>query len=215
MFSYSPCPSDRKLATTNGSLIIVAGVGDVRISPSLILKNVLHVPKLSTNLVSIQKFTWYSCYNMVFHHNNCVFQDEDSGKMIGHAKERDGLYYLETLSNSNITKSKLSHSFISEFFSSNKEKAWLYHRRLGNPSFRTIKIMFPSLFKGFDVKDFHCEVRELAKHKHVPFSVSNKISSNPFYLIHSDIWGPSTFPNIFGTRWFVSFIDDFLGQTQI
>ncbi|KAJ4712334.1 hypothetical protein OWV82_014593 [Melia azedarach] len=43
----------RKIATADGSLSTVAGVGDVKISPSFILKNVLHVPKLSTNLVSI------------------------------------------------------------------------------------------------------------------------------------------------------------------
>ena len=30
-----------------------------------------------------------------FYHSHCVFQDEDSGRMIGHARERDGLYYLK------------------------------------------------------------------------------------------------------------------------
>ena len=33
-------------------------------------------------------------------------------------------------------------------------------------------------------------------------------SSKPFHLIHSDIWGSSPIPNIFGAHWFVSFIDD-------
>ncbi|RVW23388.1 Retrovirus-related Pol polyprotein from transposon TNT 1-94 [Vitis vinifera] len=40
--------------------------------------------------------------------------DEDSGRMIGHARERDGLYYLKAPSQSNITKDKSSHSFVSE-----------------------------------------------------------------------------------------------------
>jgi hypothetical protein len=111
--TYLPCPSSRKIATTNGSLTTIAGVGDVKIGPSLILKNVLHVPRLSTNLVSIQKFTQDLHCNVVFHHSYCVFQDEDSGRMIGHAREWDGLYYLEALSQSSITKGKLSHSFVS------------------------------------------------------------------------------------------------------
>ena len=51
--TYSPCPSSRKIATVNGSLTTVASIGDVKISPSVILRNVLHVPKLSTNLVFI------------------------------------------------------------------------------------------------------------------------------------------------------------------
>jgi hypothetical protein len=55
--TYLPCPSSRKIATADGSLTTIAGVGNVKIGPSLILKNVLHVPRLSTNLVSIQKLT--------------------------------------------------------------------------------------------------------------------------------------------------------------
>uniref|UniRef100_A0A2P2MWT7 Retrovirus-related Pol polyprotein from transposon TNT 1-94 n=1 Tax=Rhizophora mucronata TaxID=61149 RepID=A0A2P2MWT7_RHIMU len=76
--------------------------------------------------------------------------------MIGHAKERYGLYYLEASSQLNITKGRLSHSFMSENLSSNKEKVWLHHRRLGHPSFRVIEILFPSLFKNLNVENFHC-----------------------------------------------------------
>ena len=47
--NYNPCLSCGKIATTDDSLTIVAGVGDVQISPTLTLRNVLHVPKLSTN----------------------------------------------------------------------------------------------------------------------------------------------------------------------
>ena len=32
--------------------------------------------------------------------------------------------------------------------------------------------------------------------------------SSPFSLIHTDVWGPSTVPNVFGAHWFVLFIDD-------
>ncbi|KAL6328809.1 hypothetical protein AAG906_003826 [Vitis piasezkii] len=126
--TYFPCSSSRKIATADGSLTTVAGIGDVKISPSLMLKNVLHVPRLTMNLISIQKLTQDLHCNVVFYHSHCVFQDEDSGRMIGHARERDGLYYLKA-------------------------------------------------------------------------PISNK-SSIPFYLIHSDIWGPSPIPNITGAKWF-------------
>jgi hypothetical protein len=36
--------------------------------------------------------------------------------MIGHAREWDGLYYLEAPSKSGITNGKLSHSFVSKKF---------------------------------------------------------------------------------------------------
>lgn len=52
--TYTPCPSNQKIAMADGSLTTVAGIGDVCISELLTLRNVLHVPKLSTNLISIQ-----------------------------------------------------------------------------------------------------------------------------------------------------------------
>ena len=69
--------------------------------------------------------------------------------------------------------------------------------------------MFPTLFKGLDIQPFHYDICEYAKHIHVSFPISNKRSSSPFFLIHSNIWGPSTIPNISGSRWFVTFIDDY------
>ena len=51
--TYTPSPSNKKIAVVNGYLATIAGFRDIYITPTLILKNVLHVPKLSTNLVSI------------------------------------------------------------------------------------------------------------------------------------------------------------------
>ena len=75
--------------------------------------------------------------------------------------------------------------------------------------------MFPHFFQWLDISEFHCETCELAKHTCVSFPISNKRSSHPFHLIHSDIWGPSTIPNVSGARWFVSLIDDCTWVTWI
>ena len=71
--NYNPCPSNKKIATTDGSLTTVTGVGDIQISPTLILRNVLHVLKLSTNLISIQKLTQDLGCNVIFYPTHCVF----------------------------------------------------------------------------------------------------------------------------------------------
>ena len=55
----------------------------------------------------------------------------------------------------------------------------------------------------------------MEKHTRVSFPISNKRSSHPFHLIHSDIWGPSTIPNVSGAHWFVSLIDDCTRVTWI
>jgi len=53
--SYTPCPSNKKISTADGSLMTAAGQGEVQISLSITLKNVLHIPKLSVSLISIKK----------------------------------------------------------------------------------------------------------------------------------------------------------------
>ena len=75
--------------------------------------------------------------------------------------------------------------------------------------------MFPSLFKNLESEEFHCDVCEFAKHTRTSFPISNKRSSYPFHLIHSDIWGPSIVSNVSGSRWFVSFINDCTRVTWI
>ncbi|RVW83297.1 hypothetical protein CK203_039642 [Vitis vinifera] len=44
--NYNPCPSQRKIAIVNGSFTTITGVANVQISPTLTLRNALHVSKL-------------------------------------------------------------------------------------------------------------------------------------------------------------------------
>ena len=205
--TYSPCSSNKKIATADGTLVTVAGQGDVVLHSNICLKDVLHVPKLSTSLISTHKLTCDLNCIVTFFPTHCIFHDQGTGKMIGLAKEQNGLYHLDESNGQNSTL-KHSVSLLSESILSNKNKIWLHHLRLGHPSFSVLRILFPSLFKGIDIGLLHCDVCELAKHKRVPFPISNKKMSFPFHLIHSDVWGPSTVSNISGARWFVLFIDD-------
>ena len=110
---------------------------------------------------------------------------------------------------------KNNNSFFSDSIKTTRKKVFLHHCRLGHPSFRVIKSLFPSLFSKLDVESLHCEVCELAMHKCVPFPVSNNMSTFPFYLIHTDVWGPSTVQNVSSARWFLTFIDDYTRVTWV
>ena len=74
--------------------------------------------------------------------------------------------------------------------------------------FPYLKRLFPSLFKNINMSQFNCEVCELAKHQHSVFQARPYKKSTPFTLIHSDIWDPSSVPNLSNIRWFISLIDD-------
>jgi len=66
--------------------------------------------------------------------------------MIGLAKEDNWLYLLEDTNKICSSKSQNHLSLLSETTFSNKEKTWLYHLCLSDPSKSTLDIMFPNLF---------------------------------------------------------------------
>jgi len=80
----------------DGSLTIVAGQGDIFLNKHLTLKNILHVPKLFTNLISIQKLTSDANCHVISYPTFCEFQEQNTKKMIGHARAKAELYNLET-----------------------------------------------------------------------------------------------------------------------
>ena len=202
--TYSPCAGNLKVKIADGTLSPVAGKGSIRISESITLNPVLHVPNLSCNLLSISQLTKKSNCSAKFLSSHCVFQDLSSGKTIGSAKEREGLYYFDetdVLGQSSPTVcNSTSYSKDSELL--------LWHKRMGHPSFQYLKHLFPSLCSNKTILDFQCEVCELAKHHRTSFPKSKYKPSIPFTLIHSDLWGPSRTPNRTHKKWFITFIDD-------
>jgi len=90
----------------------------------------------------------------------------------------------------------------------------LWHYRLGYPNFMYLKKMFPSLFNK-RLRNFHCETCQLSKRTRSTYPPQPYKPSQPFSLIHSDVWGPPRASNITGSRWFVTFIDDHTRVTRV
>jgi len=59
----------------NGTHIPIIGRGNISLLPSLSLKDVLYVPKLSNNLFFVQKLTHDLNHSITFFPTYCVFQD--------------------------------------------------------------------------------------------------------------------------------------------
>ena len=167
----------------------------------------LHVPKLSNNLLSIQKVTQDLNCAVVFFHSHCVFQDLAIGKTIGIAKEQGGLYYLQHEENKKCARLQAHTSNLQQGRESwPSSQIWLQHRRLGHPPFSNLKCLFLVLFTKVSVESFHCDLCQFAKHHRTTFLPNGNRSSKPFDLIHSHVWG---------AKWFVSFIDDCTRVTWI
>lgn len=98
----------------------------------------------------------------------------------------------------------------------NKERQiWLWHRRLGHPSFGYMKNLFPELFSSLSVFDMKCETCILAKSHRATYSLSINKSDVPFALIHSNVRGHSPVSIASGIRWFLVFIDDCTRMTWL
>lgn len=126
---------------------------------------------------------------------------------IGSGRRSGGLYYLEKVSQQ-THKRALAHLASDLTQDKNKKEIWLWHRRLGHPSFSYLKKLFPSLFHKCNISDFLCETCVMAKSHRVVFPLSNKKSVFPFSLVHTDVWGPSPQSTHNGRKWFISFVDD-------
>lgn len=203
--SYNPGSGKQKVKIVDGTLSSVAGKGCIPISKNLSPDYALHVPKLSCNLLSISKITKDLNCVAKFFPSYCEFQDMGTGMVIGTSKEIDGLYYFE---NESASSSNLSYTHLSTSYLSSNQEIELWHKRLGHPNFPYLKKLFPSLFKDKNHQDFQCEVCELAKHHRVHFPAQPYKESQSLSLIYSNIWCPSRVNNIYGARWFITFIDD-------
>ncbi|KAL6311476.1 hypothetical protein AAG906_012064 [Vitis piasezkii] len=91
---YTPCHNNSSVRIADGTLSRVFGTGSVIISKDITLHSVFYVPKLDCNLLSISRLTQdLNCVTKFLPHM-CEFQALNSGKRIGNAEVRAGLYLL-------------------------------------------------------------------------------------------------------------------------
>lgn len=79
----------------NSQSILITHIGDVHLSPMLVLYNALYIHHFNLNLIYVSKLLKNSPCCLTFHNNFCVIQDTHTHRRIDLGKERQGLYYLE------------------------------------------------------------------------------------------------------------------------
>ena len=132
MFSYSPCASNKKVKLVDGSLSTIAGMGTIKLTSLITLQDVLHIPNLSCNLLSISKFTYDHLCRANFYSSYCEFQNLTTGRMIRRAKEKDGLHYFDD--GPDLSRQFQSTS-VNSVYVSKENDIMLWHYRLGHPNF--------------------------------------------------------------------------------
>ena len=116
--TYEAIATSKHITIANGTLVPIKGEGKITLSPNLAIKQVLHVPNLSTNLVSIHQLTKDLNCHAIFSPHMCEFQP----MKIGH----NVLYFLARMGNcpsGNQPMVACSSQFTSNPFS----HIWLHH----------------------------------------------------------------------------------------
>jgi hypothetical protein len=192
----------------NGAGLVIKNTGSSFLhsnNSKFLLRNVLHCPKATANLLSINKF----CLD-----NDCLFEltgydftvkDNQTGMVLLHGPCENGLYPIP-LNRKSMNKVKGFTALLGV-----KTSYMVWHQRLGHPSDFVIGHLvshhkLPIL--GVMNKNKVCEACQLGKSKQLPFMDSTRISEFPLDLIHSDVW-TSPVPSLSGCKFYVIFIDDF------
>lgn len=191
--------------TANETGMEIANVGhSILHSPikNLHLKNILHVPKSSKNLVSVNRFTRDNDVFLEFHPNHFSIKEQVTRRTLHNGRCEGGLYPLQS-SSPRSTPNKQAHAVV-------KPSASLWHQRLGHPSRRVVEQIVSCHKLSFchdSNNDRVCDACQKGKSHQLPYPKSTSLSSSPLDLVFSDVWGPA--PTSVGrNNYYVSFIDD-------
>lgn len=204
---------------------------------SLHLHDILYVPQLTKNLISISKLLENTNLIIEFVANMCFIKDKKREVHLAQRIARGGLYQLlsknDFVSNScNLTygprsmlsifnNSTCNHSDSAENKAcipqchTNTVKsimsANLFHQHFGHPSRHVLKCILSSLSLNCNVTmpDF-CDACQYGKMHQLPFYSTGINTKAPLELIHTDLWGPTPLPSSNGYRYYISFVDDYI-----
>lgn len=190
----------------NGSTVVSHFSGTVQLSPTLIIQNVLFLPHFNFNLLSISKLASDANCSVFFGPNSCYIQEEKSKKMIGSARQIDGLYHLEE---HDVSSSSANNTFsVFSLATSTPPPSVLWHLRLGHLSYDRMSLLHKQYSYVPMPNHTACDVCHMARQKRLPFSDSRTNAVEPFDLVHFDIWGPFSTTSVHGFRYFLTVLDD-------
>ncbi|KAL2940785.1 Retrovirus-related Pol polyprotein from transposon TNT 1-94 [Bienertia sinuspersici] len=172
--------------------------GSVRLSNNFVLHNVLYVPNLKCNLISVGQLILDSNTIVTFTDKLCIVQDRNTRTPIGLGDFRDGVYHYVP-----VTTSISAHA-------TTFDSVMLLHQRLGHPSSQAMSYISSSS-RNSKIKKLlnSCEICPRAKQTRNVFPVSDNNSTKLFELIHCDLWGAYSQASFSGSHYFLTIVDDY------
>ncbi|GJZ06535.1 retrotransposon protein, putative, ty1-copia subclass [Tanacetum coccineum] len=164
------------------------------------LKNILHVPELSHNLLSVQKFCHDNDFFFEFHTSYFVVKDESTHPTLLTGPNKHGLYTITLPQLKSINKVS---------FSDVRASPTIWHRRLGHPHQRLLRSMLSNFSLPVTNKSLlsFCNSCPLGKSSKLPLFEYGFRSNNILDLFYCDVWGLAPLLSFEGHRYFMLCID--------
>nr|KYP69731.1 Retrovirus-related Pol polyprotein from transposon TNT 1-94 [Cajanus cajan] len=217
------------IVMANGQRTSITSIGPnmfrspIRPSTVLSLKDLLLVPNLTKNLISVSKFAKDNNVYFVFYPHSCFVKSQDLNETLLEGKlGEDGLYrFHPSLAKSASLKDDITENSVSSFPKScifltetctnvvpTVYKQW--HLRLGHPhhdaltkALKSCNIHVPTVNKI----SYFCDSCCIAKSHRIPSQSSTTIYSKPLELVFLDVWGPASLESSCGYSYFLTCVD--------
>ena len=204
IYAYREFKEKEPVTLGDGNKVEAHGTGKVKLimnsNQSITLQDVLYVPKLSCNLLSVGAAADKGI-TVDFGQDYCNFKMDDH--VIASGTRNNKMYYLdyEAENEANVA--------------SNVEGLKLWHQRFGHANQGSLKKMVDKgMVNGISINKQEelgfCEACVEGKEHRDPFPAIGEIrTSQVLDLIHSDVCGPMQTRSLGGAYYFVTFIDDY------
>ncbi|KAG8487623.1 hypothetical protein CXB51_018130 [Gossypium anomalum] len=167
--------------------IVSVGSGNLSTPFKLLhLSNVLCVPSIRKNLLSVSQFTKDNEVFFKFHPTYCVIMDIKTKDTLLKGHIRDGLYHFPVSAmDPFVTHTKLQNKTM------DCPVFGLWHSRLGHPSGTVVRSVLQKCNIAFNKSCVGgvCSACQKGKSHKLLFSISTTVYQ-PFELVVSDLWGP-------------------------
>jgi hypothetical protein len=166
------------------------------------LPNLLHVPRIEKNLISVNQFTHDNQVFIEFHPYFFRVKDLHSGSLLLQGPSRRGLYPWPSSSSFPTTRTAL----IGERVSIDQ-----WHNRLGHPATPLVRrILSKHRLPVVSHKSaLLCPACQQGKLHKLHFGVSLSVFKDPMDLLYLDVWGPAPILSSNNKRYFLCIVDDF------
>lgn len=192
-----------KISTADGGTAAVRGTGDANLSidgSKINVKDVLYVPNLSVNLLSISRIV-KSGNVVIFSADGCVIKNQNGDTLVKCA-ESNGVYKIPLMQSCLISK-RCDNDIM------------LWHRKFGHLNGQTL-LKMNKLVTGMNLGESldlsvvkNCQVCSEGKQHVLPFPSSETSSTDILQLLHSDVVGPMETQSIGKARYLLTFVDDY------